>query len=105
MGLFDFFRRNKKDDRFMGKRVISIRPTPTGPRVVPKAGQYFRSVGPMSGVTIYGHCQSSGSDKVRARCFSTMAPNGESGHVDTSTIKAIISRAEFDVAQQNEWRG
>jgi hypothetical protein len=73
--------------------------------VHPKDGEYFIAEYPMNPILVYGKCIESvyRADAVRARCFSDLCPEGESGSVPLSVICEIIREERFESARVAGW--
>jgi len=71
-------------------------------RIVPKEGDYFKANGTMVPY-IYGECLESGPKTIRARCYSRICPEGESGSFPVAKIMNIISEEDFEKARVRGW--
>lgn len=65
--------------------------------------EYFVADDRLAGICIYGQCIQSGVDRLVARCYSKLCPDGESGYYPVVSIVRILSADEFEQARRDGW--
>lgn len=81
-------------------------PEATAPKlIIPQPGDWFKADDPQIGMLVFGVCLRDIDDhSIYARCFSQLAPDGESGTYPVANVIEIISEAAFQEAMNNGWQ-